>query len=81
MNRWVEEQTREKIKDLFQPGSLTAAMRMVLVNAVYFQGNWTYQFSPALTRADHEFKGVQSTKKASVVAVNILLVIDIASTY
>src|SRR5262249_18466256 len=35
INRWVEEQTREKIKDLLPPGSVTPLSRLGLTNAIY----------------------------------------------
>ncbi|XP_058412578.1 serpin B3-like isoform X1 [Diceros bicornis minor] len=39
INSWVESQTKGKIKDLFPPHSLSSAI-LVLVNAVYFKGQW-----------------------------------------
>ncbi len=49
INAWVAQQTQGKIPDLFPPGSLTAATRLVLANAVYFKGNWAQPFDPAST--------------------------------
>jgi serpin B len=50
MNDWVEEQTAQRIPDLFPPGSVTPATRLVLANAVYFKGFWQERFDPALTQ-------------------------------
>ncbi|HET6575865.1 MAG TPA: serpin family protein, partial [Fimbriiglobus sp.] len=50
INRWVEEQTKDRIKDLLQPGIVTPQTTMVLTNAIYFKGRWAEQFDKAQTR-------------------------------
>jgi len=50
INGWVEKETEEKIKELIQPGILTPLTRLVLVNAIYFKGNWARQFEKSLTQ-------------------------------
>ncbi|XP_069678636.1 leukocyte elastase inhibitor-like isoform X4 [Periplaneta americana] len=50
INSWVEEKTRDKIKDLIPPGMLNDLTRLVLVNAIYFKGFWKRQFDAARTR-------------------------------
>jgi serpin B len=50
INHWVEEKTKDKIKDLFAPGTLTADNRLVLTNAIYFKGKWAAPFMKGLTR-------------------------------
>lgn len=50
INKWVEEQTKEKIKDLLPPGSLTADTRLVLTNAIYFKGDWLSKFKEKETK-------------------------------
>lgn len=44
INSWVEEKTRDKIKDLIPQGALGPLTRLVLTNAVYFKGDWKTQF-------------------------------------
>ncbi|HRZ12529.1 MAG TPA: serpin family protein, partial [Kiritimatiellia bacterium] len=50
INGWVEEKTREKIRNLIQPGFITSMTRLVLVNAIYFKGKWAAPFDAAATR-------------------------------
>jgi serpin B len=49
INQWVTDKTREKIQNIIAPGALNALTRMVLVNAVYFKGNWQTQFEKSRT--------------------------------
>uniref|UniRef100_A0A8C8SWM1 Serpin domain-containing protein n=1 Tax=Pelusios castaneus TaxID=367368 RepID=A0A8C8SWM1_9SAUR len=50
INLWVESFTKGKIKDLFPPNALSAATKLVLVNAVYFKGQWAVEFKKENTR-------------------------------
>ncbi len=50
INAWVEEQTEQKITDLFPSGSIHADTKLVLANAVYFHGIWTEQFRKDMTK-------------------------------
>ncbi len=49
INGWVEEQTHARIKDLLQPGDIGSGTRFVLVNALYFFGNWVEIFDKKQT--------------------------------
>jgi len=49
INDWVSRKTKEKIKDLIASGMLTSQTRLVLVNAIYFLGNWQSQFDEKAT--------------------------------
>lgn len=49
INTWVEDKTKDKINDLIGPGALDPATVLVLVNAIYFKGNWASQFDPKRT--------------------------------
>ncbi|XP_059364536.1 leukocyte elastase inhibitor-like [Carassius carassius] len=55
INKWVEEKTQEKIKDLLPQRSIDASTKLVLVNAIYFKGNWEKKFPKEDTR-DGQFK-------------------------
>ncbi|HMN13386.1 MAG TPA: serpin family protein [Bellilinea sp.] len=50
INRWVEAQTNNKIKDLIPPDALDELTRLVLTNAVYFKAPWAVQFQPESTQ-------------------------------
>ncbi|HOG48341.1 MAG TPA: serpin family protein, partial [Anaerolineae bacterium] len=50
INRWVEEQTEQKIKDLLPPGSITPLTRLVLANAIYFDAAWQHPFQATATQ-------------------------------
>jgi serpin B len=41
---WVAQKTMDKIQSILPPGSLTDLTRLVLANAVYFQGAWSSPF-------------------------------------
>ncbi|XP_026579705.1 leukocyte elastase inhibitor-like, partial [Pseudonaja textilis] len=44
INAWVEEKTSGKIQDLLVPGIIDSLTKLVLVNAIYFKGNWADKF-------------------------------------
>ena len=48
INGWVEERTREKIKNMLSEESLQSAT-LVLANALYFKGKWAYKFDKRKT--------------------------------
>ena len=47
INGWIEEKTNDKIKDMldFIPSDAV----MYLINAIYFNATWKYQFDPEET--------------------------------
>ncbi|XP_060544512.1 leukocyte elastase inhibitor-like [Pantherophis guttatus] len=49
INAWVEEKTSGKIQDLLVPGIIDSLTRLVLVNAIYFKGNWANKFNKNYT--------------------------------
>lgn len=62
INGWVAGQTNNKIKDLLSPSDFTNNTRLVLVNAIYFMGNWETPFKPADTRKESFYNsGVKAT--------------------
>jgi serpin B len=63
INQWVEQKTQDKIKDLLAPGAVTPDTRLVLTNAIYFNGNWQTQFDKAQTRNEEFY--LSQTKSAA----------------
>lgn len=52
INAWVEQKTKEKIKDLISADAFDNFTRLVLVNAIYFKGNWADKFKVSDTRKE-----------------------------
>ncbi|XP_033760694.1 leukocyte elastase inhibitor-like [Pecten maximus] len=68
INEWVSQQTAEKIKDLLPEGSLNPLTMMVLVNAIYFKGDWETPFDDKVTKdmTFHNLNGQQKTVKMMI---------------
>ena len=52
INHWVESVTRGHLVHLLPPGSVTVNSALLLVNAVYFQGDWDHPFHHLDTRQE-----------------------------
>jgi serine protease inhibitor len=65
INRWVEQKTQDKIKDLLLPGTLAPSTRLVLTNAIYFKGDWQTQFDKAQTRDEAFYPSQAQTKQVA----------------
>jgi len=50
INGWVEEKTEKRIRDLVPPAGVSRETRLVLVNAIYFLGDWAEPFAKEATR-------------------------------
>ncbi len=50
INAWVEDKTRERIKDLVPPGAVDGLTRLVVTNAIYFKGQWSEPFPEKRTK-------------------------------
>ncbi|XP_053716930.1 leukocyte elastase inhibitor-like isoform X2 [Synchiropus splendidus] len=62
INSWVEAETNSKIKDLLAQGVLDGLTRLVLVNAIYFKGNWDKKFKENHT-SERPFKITKNNTK------------------
>ncbi|XP_053570625.1 serpin B6 [Bombina bombina] len=62
INSWVEGQTEGKIQDILPSGSVDSLTRLILVNAIYFKGNWETKFPPENTE-EKPFRMNKTTSK------------------
>lgn len=49
INQWVDKQTAEMIPKLLEAGDIDSETRLVLTNAIYFNGRWTEPFKSERT--------------------------------
>nr|XP_017819021.2 serpin B6-like [Callithrix jacchus]XP_054100261.1 serpin B6-like [Callithrix jacchus]XP_054100262.1 serpin B6-like [Callithrix jacchus] len=50
INTWIAEKTEGRITEMLSPDSVDSWTKMILVNAIYFKGNWESQFVKDGTR-------------------------------
>ena len=50
INKWVSDQTEDRIKDLIPPRAIDSLTRLVLTNAIYFNAAWASQFEKGATQ-------------------------------
>ncbi|XP_017011260.2 serine protease inhibitor 42Dd-like [Drosophila takahashii] len=50
VNKWVTDQTNGKIKDLVTPADFKGDLVAMLLNAIYFKGQWEHKFNPKHTK-------------------------------
>ncbi|MCD4822971.1 MAG: serpin family protein [Phycisphaerae bacterium] len=50
INKWVEAETKDKIKNLLPKGTVTTDTALVLTNAIYFKSDWAKPFNKQSTR-------------------------------
>ncbi|XP_012623894.2 serpin B6 isoform X2 [Microcebus murinus] len=62
INTWVAEKTEGKIAELLSPDSVNSLTNLILVNAIYFKGNWDKQFNKDQTK-ERPFKVSKSERK------------------
>jgi serpin B len=55
INKWVADQTRDRIRDLIPGGALDKTTRLVLANALYLKAPWANEFSQTATQPEPFF--------------------------
>ena len=68
INAWVEQKTKDKIKELIAKGQVDGAT-LVLTNAIYFKGKWEREFDKKNT-TDAPFT-ISANKKVNVPMMNL----------
>lgn len=62
INQWVEDRTERRIQDLVPSGAIDPLTRLVLVNTIYFLGDWRKPFQSAETYPAFFHLGASSSK-------------------
>ncbi len=60
INGWISDATRKKIEKMLS--EIPPDVIMYLINAIYFKGNWTYEFDESLT-IDEDFNLLDGSSK------------------
>jgi serpin B len=68
INRWIAENTRQRIQNILTPSDISAATLLLVANTVYFQGKWEKPFDTKRT-APSKFK-LSDGKKTDVEMMN-----------
>ncbi|KGK98234.1 serpin [Methanococcoides methylutens] len=63
INKWIEEKTNNKIKDVLNSDAIDGSKAMVITNAIYFNGKWINEFPEENTKKEyfHPSEGQQSS--------------------
>ncbi|MHA6253034.1 serpin family protein [Oceanobacillus sp. CAU 1775] len=69
INQWVENQTNNRIKDIVE-GPLDPNLVSLLINTIYFDGNWKYPFDPELTMQEQFYLENGSTKEVDMMMLS-----------
>lgn len=70
INKWVEEQTNSKIKDLIARNVLNSLTKLVLVNAIHFKGDWEMKFDKENTHKGDFHVSKDKTVQADMMFIN-----------
>ncbi|CAH2107528.1 unnamed protein product [Euphydryas editha] len=66
INDWIALQTHDLIQNTVSPDTLNSNTRLVLVNAIYFQGNWIYPFPKKNTKQRDFYINKNKTVKVNM---------------
>lgn len=69
INSWVKEKTKNKIKDIIPSGGIDEETVLVLANAVYFKGEWKFEFNVSETKNENFIVSSDDKVKASMMHI------------
>ena len=52
INDWVNRKTEGKIQSIITPEQISPQMKMIILSAVFFRGNWVHRFEEGLTTTE-----------------------------
>ena len=81
VNKWVEEKTKQKIKNLIAEGVFNSLTRLTLVNAVYFKGFWQNEFEKQATYDEEFFLSTGEEIQVKMMHLKSSFKLHIAETY
>ncbi|XP_016963220.1 serine protease inhibitor 42Dd [Drosophila biarmipes] len=67
INNWVNKHTRGKIQDIVSPGDISTDLSAIVVNAIYFQGEWENVF-----RADQTHEADFHVSAGKIIPVEMM---------
>ena len=67
INKWADDNTNGRIRNVLQPGDVSPDTRLALANAIYLKANWADKFDPADTKP-----GQFTTSSGSKVSVPMM---------
>ena len=70
INKWVKSKTSKKIQQLIAEGSISGKTKMVLVNAIYFKGDWDIKFKKSKTRKEYFYVSPDQAVLADMMFIN-----------
>ena len=76
INSWVSDQTNAKITNLLGQGTITSDTKLVLVDAIYFDGSWATPFDAKNTQ-----NGNFTTASGSSVSVPLMVNDNISASF
>ena len=72
INQWVEGKTNQLIKNLLSPMDINSNTRMVVVNAIYFLGEWKEKFNKKFTKEKVTFRQTAEQHGSGQILVNMM---------